>query len=124
MAHYRFHAPGGDYGHRDLLGQVFFAFDGATIGAEDKELLRGIAAELNAHPERTVTLIGYSDWQGQEKYNLRLSQKRADVVAEFLRSEGVAPDHIHTDARGAQDSPEGLAKNQARFDRRVDILSH
>ncbi|MDR3117730.1 MAG: OmpA family protein [Puniceicoccales bacterium] len=119
-AHYRL--SGEDYGPGDLLGQVFFTFDGAGVGADDLPLLHTIAAGLCEFPDRTVTLVGYCDWFGGPEYNRQLGQRRADAVAKILQREGVAAERVRTRSRGSQDSPVGLSRQETRFDRRVDIL--
>jgi outer membrane protein OmpA-like peptidoglycan-associated protein len=119
-AHYRSSVE--DYGPGDLLGQVFFTFDGAGVGAEDLPLLHSIAVNLCEFPDRTVTLVGYCDWFGGADYNRQLGQRRADAVAKILQREGVAVERIRIQSRGSQDSPVGLPRQESRCDRRVDIL--
>jgi peptidoglycan-associated lipoprotein len=112
----------GDYTQKDLLGQVFFSFDGSSIGADDLPLIRSIATTLREFPDRTVMLVGYCDWYGDEAYNLALGQRRADAVARMLQREGIGVERIQTQSRGAHDSPIDLPKHETRYDRRVDIL--
>jgi outer membrane protein OmpA-like peptidoglycan-associated protein len=117
--HYRCCKSGGDYGHKDLVGQVFFGVDDVKLGDDDKYTLRAVAAELNGYPERGVLLVGYCDGKGKEAYNMTLSQKRIEAVAEFLQGEGVASGRLKGDARGAAESNH---RGQAKFDRRVDVM--
>ena len=118
-AHYRCDKDGRAYGHKDLVGQVFFGVDDVKLGDDDKYTLRAVAAELNSYPERDVLLVGYCDGKGKEAYNLTLSQKRIEAVAEFLQSEGIAAARLKGDARGASETS---SRNQAKFDRRVDVM--
>ncbi|MDR2667953.1 MAG: OmpA family protein [Puniceicoccales bacterium] len=118
-AHYRSSKDCHDYGRKDLVGQVFFGVDDVKLGDDDKYTLRAVIAELNSYPERGVLLVGYCDGKGKETYNMSLSQKRIEAVAEFLQSEGIAAGRLKGDARGAVES---VARGQTKFDRRVDIM--
>ncbi len=62
---------------------LLFPFDGATLSAEQRNLLRLLAARLS--PDNTMTIIGTTDAIGEEEYNLRLSLQRARAVADALK---------------------------------------
>lgn len=68
-------------------------------------------------------MIGHTDSTGAEDYNLQLSQKRADSVANFLTGRGVLPARIVAYGRGegspiaSNDTAEGRAMN-----RRVELI--
>ncbi len=61
-------------------------------GAYDR--LRSLARTLNNYPRSQVIIKGHSDSTGDESYNQRLSEQRADRVRQFLVSEGVSPARI------------------------------
>ncbi|MDR0340397.1 MAG: hypothetical protein LBH53_02440, partial [Puniceicoccales bacterium] len=52
------------YGRKDLVGRVYFDFDGAKMSDGDRQSLKSVAAELNAYPERGVLLMGFCDGKG------------------------------------------------------------
>jgi outer membrane protein OmpA-like peptidoglycan-associated protein len=60
--------------------------------------LQTLVTVLKAHPERQVTIDGYTDSVGSESYNLELSQRRAEAVRDFLVQNGV--DAARITARG------------------------
>jgi peptidoglycan-associated lipoprotein len=122
-AGYRFHWTGAEYSRKDLLGQVFFAFESASIGDEGERTIQAVATALQKNPAQRVTLIGYCDWYGTSDYNAVLGQKRADAVAAALLREGIGGERVQTQSRGSHDSPIGLSKRDARSDRRVDIIN-
>lgn len=67
---------------------VFFAFNNATLrAAEKKKLLAAVAEGLD--PSVVVRVDGYTCRIGTEKYNQRLSERRAKSVADYLRSLGI-----------------------------------
>ena len=66
-----------------------FEFDKATL-VMPAPRLDEIAAALQADPSITdVDITGYTDRLGSEKYNLQLSQRRAEAVREYLVGKGV-----------------------------------
>ncbi|WP_082493740.1 OmpA family protein [Massilia sp. Leaf139] len=72
-----------------LSATKMFEFDKATL-VMPAPRLDEIAAALQADPSITdVDITGYTDRLGSDKYNLKLSQRRADAVREYLVSKGV-----------------------------------
>lgn len=71
---------------------VHFAFDDATVRAEDRELLQRFSSVVNEHyPGALITVEGFTDPSGSAAYNLRLGQRRADAVKAFLVDQGRLP---------------------------------
>ncbi|MDN3520954.1 OmpA family protein [Halomonas ramblicola] len=107
-----------------LQSDVTFAFDSAELrpGAEGE--LNSVADTLNNNPEVRVTIAGHTDSVGSNEYNLELSQDRADSVASYLQSQGVAANRMRTVGYGEErpvatnDTDAGRAQN-----RRVEISS-
>ena len=60
---------------------VYFALNSDALTAESKAVLDNVKG--------SVKVEGYASPEGTEKYNKELSQRRANVVAEYLRSKGV-----------------------------------
>lgn len=81
-----------------ILKGVTFAFNSARLRASSRSVLDQAAAGLKQHPRLRVQIQGYTDSTGTAAYNLKLSQRRADSVRNFLLAEGVAPGQL--DARG------------------------
>jgi len=63
---------------------VEFDFDKATIKAEYYKTLIEFGDFIRKYPEHTVNLEGHTDNFGTDKYNIKLSQRRADSVRAFL----------------------------------------
>lgn len=64
--------------------QVEFDFDKDAIRPIYRETLKDFAGFLNAHPELSLLLEGHTDNFGAEKYNLTLSDDRAESVKNYL----------------------------------------
>jgi len=73
-----------------ILEQVYFKYDKAIIDEQkSKPLLDAVASVLNANPKiKLVEVQGHTDSDGDNAYNKRLSQRRADAVREFLVKKG------------------------------------
>ncbi|MBS6026843.1 porin OmpA [Haemophilus pittmaniae] len=77
-----------------LNSDVTFAFGKANLKPEAKGALDGIYGEIAQVKSAKVAVAGYTDRIGSEKANLKLSQRRADTVANYLVAKGVAAQDI------------------------------
>jgi outer membrane protein OmpA-like peptidoglycan-associated protein len=78
-----------------ILDKVFFEFNKAVIKPESFALLNDVAAVILAHPDvGRVRVEGHTDDKGNDAYNLKLSQQRADAVRSYLIGKGVPPDRL------------------------------
>lgn len=67
-----------------LSSDVLFAFDSATLLATADAPLRELAAALDQVVKAKITVEGHSDTFGADDYNIRISEARARVVADWL----------------------------------------
>lgn len=63
---------------------VRFDYDSSNIAAEYAESLDSLAAMMARDVDMKVEIGGYTDQHGDEKYNLRLSLKRAEAAKKYL----------------------------------------
>ena len=70
--------------------RTHFAFDSAELTAEDKAELERVAARLKELEFVGGTATGHTDSVGDEAYNQKLSERRAQAVVDFLPAKGVA----------------------------------
>ncbi len=107
----------------NLPEAITFATGSAALDRAFVDEIALVAASLGRYPETTVEIIGHTDNVGSENYNLGLSQRRAQAVADVLLAEGVAPWRIRTRGVGfsrpvaTNDTEAGRAAN-----RRVEIV--
>jgi peptidoglycan-associated lipoprotein len=76
--------------------RVFFDFDSYKLSGESRAILVKTAEFLKENSDVSITIEGYCDLTGPLHYNEVLGQKRADVVANFLISEGVHSSKVRT----------------------------
>jgi OOP family OmpA-OmpF porin len=81
---------------------VFFAFDKADISPVASQVLDRAVADYRATGSTNVRIEGNADRSGSNTYNQRLSQRRAEAVATYLRSKGIAQNAIQTVANGEE----------------------
>jgi OOP family OmpA-OmpF porin len=80
-----------------------FAFDKAELSAAGKEMLAKIVARHKNDYVARVVVTGYTDRIGNDEYNLKLSQRRADAVKAQLVADGIPAERIRTSAEGSAD---------------------
>jgi outer membrane protein OmpA-like peptidoglycan-associated protein len=90
----------------DLTVYVQFIINQSIIRPTELQKLYELTSYLEQHPESHVLLTGYADKEtGNPQINERLSRERADAVAAYLRSRGIANHRIHTDHKGDRIQP-------------------
>jgi outer membrane protein OmpA-like peptidoglycan-associated protein len=111
----------------NLAADVLFDFDKADLRPEAGPALEKVVAVLRAYPKAAVLIEGHTDGKGNDQYNQKLSDRRADSVRRWLAEHGIAaamtargwgktrPVAPNTKPNGTDD-PEGRQKN-----RRVEI---
>ncbi len=99
-----------------------FDFDKAALRPENRELLSRVAGVLLASKGYRIDVYGHTDDIGTEEYNLRLSQRRAQSVRNYLVEAGVDPEIITTKGFG-KSSPRapGTTPAARAANRRVEI---
>jgi outer membrane protein OmpA-like peptidoglycan-associated protein len=95
----------------ELKQTVFFDFNKATIKSVSFPLLNDVAQALTDNPKIKVEVQGHTDSIGDDNFNLKLSQKRAESVKAYLVKRGI-------DA-GRMD-PKGYGENVPIADNRTD----
>ena len=85
--------------------QALFAFDSAELSDDGKLRLNDVLGSLTAADlqDEKIHITGHTDEIGSDSYNLKLSQKRASAVRDYLVSRGVVPGFIETSGVGEAD---------------------
>ena len=83
-----------------LNSDVTFGFNKANLKPEASGVLDGIYSEIAQVQAPTVDVAGYADRIGKAAYNQKLSQRRAETVANYLVSKGVAPQSVSATGYG------------------------
>ncbi|MFD0893028.1 OmpA family protein [Luteolibacter ambystomatis] len=103
---------------------LYFEFDQDQLGERTRRQLEIVAQILRTDPGKKLTISGHTDALGSKGYNNVLSEKRADVVRDFLATKGVSRQQIVTVAKGmtqprrpnftesGEDNPDGRRANR------------
>jgi outer membrane protein OmpA-like peptidoglycan-associated protein len=101
---------------------LLFAFNSDRLTPTASDNLRKLAASLQKYPNTRTLIVGHTDSQGSDAYNMELSGRRAVSAATFITAEGVDRARTSTAGRGesepiaTNDSDAGRSQN-----RRVEI---
>jgi OmpA-OmpF porin, OOP family len=107
-----------------LTLHVNFDFNKATVRKQDDADLQKAIDFVKKYPGYKISLEGYTDNIGSDKYNLSLSEKRADAVKAYLLKHGVTDGaRIKTSGHGKSNPIADNSTEKGRFEnRRVEIL--
>ncbi|MDR1726420.1 MAG: peptidoglycan-associated lipoprotein Pal [Acidobacteriota bacterium] len=84
------------------MQDVFFALDEFTVNGAAQRILQANARALAERPNILITVEGYCDERGSERYNLVLGDKRANAVRDYLISLGIAANRIEAVSYGEE----------------------
>ncbi len=109
----------------EITDKVFFAYDSDRILPKSYELLDNVARVVNEHTEiDRIFIQGHTDSDGNDTYNLALSDKRAKSVMRYL-TETAHVDAARLRAKGFGES-QPIADNSTeegkQTNRRVEFL--
>lgn len=77
-----------------LVRNVFYEFDKADLTESSREALDRLTKLLKENPNITIELSAHCDYKGNDAYNERLSQRRAESVVKYLTEHGIAADRL------------------------------
>ena len=105
-----------------LSNEVSFARDSADLTPTFQPTLDKLADVLNRYERTVVHVVGHTDSDGSERYNMNLSQRRAGSVGSYLVYRGVPQERLRIEGRG-ESEPRATNATQAgkQLNRRVEI---
>jgi len=104
------------------LEGVNFEFNSATLTAEAREILLGVAEALRGEPNLRAEIAGHTDSSGSDQYNLQLSQRRAEAVRDFLVAQGIAASRLIARGYGeSQPVADNSTESGRALNRRVEF---
>jgi outer membrane protein OmpA-like peptidoglycan-associated protein len=102
-----------------LPDAIFFGFDSDQIQSQSLNVLDQVVEVLKEVPDfGRLRIEGHSDSTGNAEYNLRLSQRRAESVRQYLIQQGLEGSQLESIGFGAQrpvatnETEEGRAENR------------
>lgn len=102
---------------------VFFDWDSATLTSQARSIVQSAANEVRRAGKARIRLTGHADRSGPNRYNQKLSMRRAVVVRRQLERLGIGRNDIAVFARGETQplvpTADGIREPQ---NRRVEII--
>lgn len=106
-----------------IVNGVLFDFEKAALQPGANEIVSRAVDYLRSNPDSQIVIEGHTDHIGSKRYNQKLSEKRAGVIANALRAKGINSDRITAVGYG-ESKP--VANNKTddgrRANRRVEII--
>lgn len=115
--------PSGDgQEHVIRLDELIFAVRSDVITEKSHNELDQIVAMLSASDNMRIQLEGHTDWQGNAKQNLKLSERRVESVKNYIVKKGISKKRIKTKAFGGT-KPLSRARDaeSRKKNRRVEV---
>ncbi len=103
--------------------QIFFETNRAVIRPQSFAILDTVAQVLQDFPDITVEVQGHTDSRGNDAFNMRLSQARAESVRTYLVNRGIAAERLSARGYGETQPIESNATAEGRaLNRRVAFV--
>jgi outer membrane protein OmpA-like peptidoglycan-associated protein len=101
---------------------LLFPYDSDVLTAAAQQNLSTLASSLDKYPNTDIIIVGHTDSNGSDTYNMSLSERRAAAAVNYLVSRGVARSRLRGAGRG---ETEPVASNDTdagrQQNRRVEV---
>lgn len=108
-----------------IIKNIYYDFDKSNLRSESKTVLdTTLLAIMNENPQIIVEISSHTDSRGEDDYNMKLSQRRAESVVNYLIQSGIDKNRLVAQGYGetrpiapnenedGSDNPEGRQKNR------------
>jgi OOP family OmpA-OmpF porin len=86
-----------------LSVDALFDFDSASLKPEGRAALDELAGRIASSSYDSVTIVGHADRIGTAKYNQQLSERRAQVMRDYLVGQGIEAQRISSSGVGSSE---------------------
>lgn len=102
--------------------RMLFDFDSAMLKLESEEKIERLSDVLVRYPGTDIVVSAHTDSIGADDYNLKMSERQALSLGEYLVEAGVAPSRVETRGYGERHPIASNATDEGRrVNRRVEI---
>ncbi len=101
---------------------IYFDFDKAEIREEHEAFLNRLIHVVKGHSDLRVKVVGHTDAEGSDHYNIALSEKRAKAIIDYFVAHGLSADRLEFDFKGEREPIDSNNTSEGRQrNRRVDF---
>jgi outer membrane protein OmpA-like peptidoglycan-associated protein len=79
-----------------VINPIFFDFDKWNIRTDAQYELENIVDVLRKHPDMVIKIESHTDSRGGDRYNMKLSDRRAKATRDYIISRGISKDRIES----------------------------
>ncbi|OIQ15622.1 OmpA family protein [Lacinutrix sp. MedPE-SW] len=79
-----------------VINPIFFDYDKSNIRPDAAYELENIVAVMREHPNMVIKIESHTDSRGRDKYNKKLSDRRAKSTRDYLFSRGIAQERVES----------------------------
>lgn len=101
---------------------LLFPYDSDVLTPAARQNLATLASSLDKYPNTNIMVVGHTDSNGSDSYNMSLSERRANAAVNYLVSRGVDRSRLRAAGRG---ETEPVASNESdagrQQNRRVEV---
>jgi outer membrane protein OmpA-like peptidoglycan-associated protein len=97
---------------------LLFPYDSDVLTPAAQQNLATFASSLDKYPNTNIVIVGHTDSNGSDSYNMNLSERRANAAVNYLVSRGVDRTRLRAAGRGetepvaSNDSDAGRQQNR------------
>jgi outer membrane protein OmpA-like peptidoglycan-associated protein len=112
-----------EIGKAMVLEGITFKTGSAEVTKESEPALDKAYQTMKENPTIVVQIVGHTDNSGKRSSNLKLSQRRADSVRNYLVNKGIEPARISAVGKGPDQpiAPNNTKENKAK-NRRIEFV--
>lgn len=105
-----------------VVNSIQFDFDKSVIKPEFEPVLDEAASELQKCPTASVVIEGHTDYIGSDEYNMKLGERRAASVKNYLVEKGLGSERLSTQSYGeSKPVADNTSKKGRSMNRRVEF---
>lgn len=104
-------------------GVELFDHDSSILAANSAQYFDWLVGVMKKYPQAHAQIIGHTDSRGSAEYNQKLSERRAQSVANYLYTQGIAKERITVRGMGEESPKASNDTAQGRMEnRRVEVI--
>ncbi|TYP70397.1 OmpA family protein [Aquimarina intermedia] len=84
------------------LNPIYFDFDKAVIRSDAEVELARVIEVMNEYPQMQIEVRSHTDSRGYDRYNMKLSERRAKATIQYMIDKGIGADRLSSKGFGEE----------------------